>query len=63
MVHEGYKPHQCPLCSLNFSTQSRVQVHRETVHEGKKPFSCPVCDWRFADVGTMNKHISAVHAR
>ena len=61
-VHEGKKPHKCPICHYGTANKGHLKKHIESVHEGKKPHKCSICDYNTSDKGNLKRHIGTVHA-
>ena len=51
----------CDFCGKDFSTNSRMKVHR-LVHTGEKPFKCTQCDKTFNQSANLSTHIKKYHA-
>ena len=65
-VHEGLKPHKCPICPASFVDKRNLQTHIDTQHLGKEKevqekVTCETCNSSFSSKYTLEAHRSTVH--
>lgn len=62
VCHTGKKEFPCPHCGKEFSQQSHLNVHVQTLHLGAKPHMCSVCGKQFSIKSNLKKHLK-MHER
>ena len=58
-VHE--KPFKCNICNFEFSYDSNLKNHIDSVHKGIKEFKCNICEYKTAYKHHLEKHIESNH--
>ena len=48
---------RCELCGKNFTKQSRLQSHIDSIHKDIRKFSCPHCDKAFKAKPHLENHL------
>ena len=56
MIHEGIR-YKCSECGKQFTTQSSLKQHFQTVHEGIKNHECNQCDFKASRTENLRYHI------
>ncbi|XP_054636963.1 zinc finger protein 1035 [Dunckerocampus dactyliophorus] len=63
----GEELYYCPVCSMQFSSQSTLLEHQNARHNKgrqiKKPFKCTYCEKTFAWRHSLRNHVRKVHMK
>ena len=51
---------RCELCGKNFTKQSRLTAHIDSIHNNIRPFPCPHCDKAFKARLHLENHMLQV---
>ena len=54
---------RCELCGKNFTKQSRLTAHIDSIHNNIRPFPCPHCDKAFKARLHLENHMLQVKTR
>lgn len=58
---DSEKLFDCPLCSLSFSSRSKLHTHSLTHSDKKNTFTCKLCHKEFAFFCRLKAHINIEH--
>ena len=61
-VHEG-KRYQCPHCTKEFDSPTRLNGHIALTHDKSKLFSCSICGKGYIVKTSLSEHIAIVHEK
>ena len=52
-IHEGAKPHKCPICDFSFVRSGLLKKHMKSIHDKTNPNKCLLCDSSFLWKGDL----------
>ena len=53
--------HKCETCGECFSSNFKLNYHKESIHEGKKKYECDQCDKHYSLEEGLTQHMDRVH--